>query len=171
MMKLRNLLPGLLACAALVLTACGEDDNPPPKTWPDPIGSYSFDGEEYPIYYLAFSQDNSSEGGYCSFLFSPIDQSEGPVKLTTYFLFSIQNFFVGKGELNVNELYHNDSYVFAYEDPVHFYSQYRKLQGGTVGVDLSGDGTIRLRLKDLRLNDGKPFSCEFEGMPTATVEP
>lgn len=134
---------------------------------PDPefplIGTYLFDGVEYPIYNAVCAVDEST----CSFRFSP--QKQAP--LTTSLTFQLATEYIGK-ECNVDDLYHNFDYRLIYEDPAHYYSAYRKLQGGTVRVDAQpnrGENHFGIRI-DVRLADGTPLKLEFDGELSAVSE-
>lgn len=157
----------LVALAALAaLTACN-DDNDSPEVSAEPVdpveeteklGTYYFDGDEYPIYYACYAED----GNYTAFLFSPLKKSP----LTTSISFSLSNTFLGE-EWKVGALgiYHNDDYFLIYEDPVHYYSQYREPQSGTLLVvhdTAKGDNCFTVRI-DVLLSDGTPLKLDFEG--------
>ncbi len=157
---------GSLLCLTLILAAaaCSDDgDSQQPAAGPQPgeetlLGTYEFDGAEYPIRYACFTDD----GNYTAFVFSPL--KERP--LTTNLTFSLENSFLGKEcEVGALGLYHNDDYFLIYEDPVHYYSHYRELKGGTVFVERNkeqGENFFTVRL-DVQLNDLTPLKLDFTG--------
>lgn len=160
-MKLKFLYRILLAamCCCTLGVACNDDDPmPEPMETPEPIGTYEFDGDTYDILTGYFVEDDFDY----VFTFSPLAPS---APLTTYAVFSIHKFWEGE-EVDVETVYHNDDYVFIYEDPVHYYSQYWKLQSGTYFVKRNRGNNFSIRL-DFRLADGTPFKIDFTGELTA----
>lgn len=120
------------------------------------LGTYTFGAEEYPIYNAGCTIDDT----YCTFRFSPV--KEGP--MTTSILFQLAKVYVGETQ-PVDRLYHNDDYRLIYEDPVHYYSYYRALKGGTILVEphpTEGANYFVIRL-DVLLADGTPLKLEYEG--------
>lgn len=159
----------LCCLAALAAGGCDDNDEVPaepqqpeiPVELPEPIGSYLFDGEEIDLLYGMAEESDT----YYRFVFSPLD---GSTALTTWFSFALAKTFAGT-EVDVSRIYHNDDYIFIYEDPVRFYSYYRQLQGGTAYVAKEGVNYV-VRL-DIRLADGTPFALDFTGeLPVAAEE-
>lgn len=155
MERIKNLIrvSAFALCALLGAAAC-DDDNDDVRGG-EAIGTYSFDGKEYPIH-QGYCERN---GGYVTFVFSPLTKTDG--QLTSYFYFALADVFT-EGTQQLDRLYHNDDYVFVYEDPVHYYSRYRRPKGGTVFVSNPEGDRYRVTL-DITLPDGKPFYCDFEG--------
>lgn len=163
------------ACTLLALAAapaCSDSDTPPdPVQEPptevegeegeEPICSYLFDGEEYPVYSAGYSANDA----YLSFVFSPLKQRP----YTTSLAFALATPFLGK-ECDVTNIWHNDDYMLVYEDPVHYYSYYWELQSGTIFVERSGEEFV-IRL-DVKLADGTPLTLNYSGplSPTSNLE-
>ena len=135
------------------------------------LGTYWFNGEFYNILTAGFTETykGSDSEGYYTFLFSPLSSDK---KISTYMLISIRKYWGDGGTYEVGglDLDHNDDYIIIYEDPVHYYSQYRKPQSGvfriTVPEDRSGDFVI---YADVSLADGTPLKIDYTGklMPLA----
>ena len=60
--------------------------------------------------------------------------------------------------VDASSLYHNDQYVFIYEDPIYYYSQYKKVTG-TFYVQRNSETNVTVKL-NLRLHDGVRFKAE-----------
>ena len=60
--------------------------------------------------------------------------------------------------VDASTLYHNDQYVFIYEDPIYYYSQYKKVTG-TFYVQRNSETNVTVKL-NLRLHDGVRFKAE-----------
>lgn len=153
------MLLGLSLAAGLAASCSGEGHQPecpdvPSSEEAEAIGTYRFGDRTYDIMSGSYVEDDYQY----IFSFSPLETG---LPRTTYFIFGIKKYFCGK-EVSVGRMYHNEDYIFIYEDPVWFYSQYRKLQEGTVTVRDNGDGGFTVK-GDFLLNDGRPFSIDFEG--------
>ncbi|MBR5834428.1 MAG: hypothetical protein IKY48_07630, partial [Bacteroidales bacterium] len=91
------------------------------------------------------------------FKLSPIAD---PEPQTTYAVVGINAALEGV-EIDVARAWHNDDYYFIYEDPVMYYSQYRKLTSGTIFIKRHGDLPEDYQvLADIVLPDGKKFHFE-----------
>lgn len=152
----------IVAVALLVTSACSKEQLPPaedivPET-PEserPKGTYLYDGREYPVYSISCVAD--SEQIY--FKISPI---EDPQSQTTYAVIGINAVLEGM-EIDVARAWHNDDYYFIYEDPVMYYSQYRKLTSGTIFIKRHGDLPEDYQvLADIVLPDDKKFHFEHK---------
>lgn len=146
----------LLLGGVLCLPGCASDDDEGvgPKPEPTVLGTYEFDGEEYRILSVMASSDDF----YRSFSFSPL---ESTAPRTTYAVFALRLYWLGC-EVNVQDVDHNDDYIFIYEDPLRFYSQYRQLQSGTFLVRENRTDNYTVKL-DVVLPDGTPFKMDFTG--------
>ena len=124
----------LFALSGLLLAFVGcSDDNDSVTPGPDveempSIGTYSFRGEANKI-----------------------------VTGDTYFVFSLHLYWEGQ-VVDASSLYHNDQYVFIYEDPIYYYSQYKKVTG-TFYVQRNSETNVTVKL-NLRLHDGVRFKTE-----------
>ena len=146
---------GVLLGGLLVLPGCtSDDDGGEPNPVPTVLGTYEFDGEEYRI--LSVMADN--DGSYQSFSFSPL---EATAPRTTYVAFAVRLYWLGR-EVDIQEVDHNDDYLFVYEDPLRFYSQYRRLQSGSFLVQENRTGNYTVKM-GLVLPDGTPFKMDFTG--------
>lgn len=159
----------ILALSALCflggVVGCTQKPNEP---LPDPaanvLGTYLFDKTEYKILLAKYGENDQQY----TFVFSPLDGSSA---VGTYVSIGVKKHFDGT-EFNVTDVFHNDEYSFVYEDPIYFYSEYRKLLAGTIYVKHNGSGdnfTIRV---NVTLGDGKLFSIDYKGdiAPTASVD-
>ena len=115
------------------------------------IGTYSFRGEANKIVTGVASVD----GDYLTCVLSPdklfVCYSD------TFFAFSLLLFWEGQ-VVDASTLYHNDQYVFIYEDPIYYYSQYKKVTG-TFYVQRNSETNVTVKL-NLRLHDGVRFKAE-----------
>lgn len=158
---MRRIIRILLGASLLAgAVSCSDDkdspvqEGPGPVEQPEPIGSYSFDGEDYDLFYAAFAED---EYDYY-FVFSPLD---GTSTLTTYVAIGLKKSLAEK-EMDVTYIYHNDDYTFIFEDPVRLYSQYRQLHAGTIYVERNAQNNFTVKA-DVELYDGTPFRIDFKG--------
>ncbi len=164
----------LLFVIALLPGACSDDDgnDVPEGPAPEVLGTFTFDGTSIPIVTALFSETvtGSNSEGYYTFAFSP--QGAGS-EITTRLVVSIRKYW-GDGEpheVGGLDLDHNDDYIIIYEDPVHYYSQYREPESGsftiTVPDDRSGQFSVKL---DVKLADGTPLSIDYNGTLTVGTE-
>ena len=148
-----------LAAAALLAFSCtknspdgGEGD------LPEVLGTYEFDGDGYDILTASFERSET----LLTFIFSPLYGGS----LSTYLAFAVDPYWADGVVHKVNDpagenLDHNDDYILVYEDPVHYYSQYREPEGGWFRVTESGDA-FKVEL-DIRLADGTPLKISYDG--------
>lgn len=148
-----------LAAAALLAFSCtknspdgGEGD------LPEVLGTYEFDGDGYDILTASFERSET----LLTFIFSPLYGGS----LSTYLAFAVDPYWADGEVHKVNDpagenLDHNDDYILVYEDPVHYYSQYREPEGGWFRVTESGDA-FKVEL-DIRLADGTPLKISYDG--------
>ncbi|WP_147637681.1 hypothetical protein [Alistipes sp.] len=155
---LRYMLCALAGAAALGLTACNDSDDTPPREDPvvvpppEAIGTYSFDGTKGDIVDGVYTEDDYD----LQFIFSPQMMTS---TIETYFIIGVHRYWVGQ-TVDAEQVYHNDDYLFVYEDPWYLYTQYKKVTG-SIYIDRKGDRfTVEL---DLHLHDGKPFTASFTG--------
>ena len=144
------LLGGLLCLPACSKSEEGNDTN---ESLPV-LGVYEFDGTQYNI----VRAESSSDDYYLTFVFSPLAPT---AELTTYVAFGVRHHWVGS-EVNIEDVDHNDDYVFMYEDPIWCYSNYRRPLGGTFTVEENGNNVYTVKI-DFTLPDGKPFHIDFTG--------
>ena len=135
----------LFALSGLLLAFVGcSDDNDSITPGPDveempSIGTYSFRGEANKIVTGVASVD----GDYLTCVLSPEKMDEG--KTDTYFAFSLH--LIWEGQVgDASTLYHNDLYVFIYEDPIYY-------------VQRNSETNVTVKL-NLRLHDGVRFKAE-----------
>lgn len=174
----RNFLNILLAAAAafplFAAASCdkdGENTENPDKNGGEtvtgnPIGAYEFDGRTFDIFTATCNEENN----FLTFIFSPESPENGP--LDTYAVIGVDQYWADGEEHDITAefLDHNDDYIFVYEDPDRYYSQYRELLGGTFCVTRIGGGYFMVQA-DFTLADGTPFKINFFGeMLTASEE-
>ncbi len=147
----------------MLSVSCTQDEvqeSQPVQPQPVPLCTYTFDGEEFDVYTVRFSENDNT----IMFSFSPLQPEE---EQTTYAVVGISRHFLGK-EIDVRERYHNDEYYFTYEDPVCYYSQYWQLDGGTIKIADIGNGQYFVHV-DVILPDGKSFTLEYDETPDVRV--
>lgn len=152
----------VLFAAAVASVACSKE----PVTTGEAVdaeilGTYEFDGDTYNILTATFEETES----LLNFVFSPLEYDEGTA-LTTYLAFSVDSYWADGEAHNVNDpagegLDHQDDYFLVYNDPVHYYSQYREPESGWFRVTRSGDG-YKVEM-DLKLADGTPLKISYDG--------
>lgn len=117
------------------------------------IGTYEYDGKSNPVKSVSCVADDVQ----IYFKLSPIAD---PEPQTTYAVVGINAALEGV-EIDVARAWHNDDYYFIYEDPVMYYSQYRKLTSGTIFIMRHGDLPEDYEIfVDIVLPDGKKFHFE-----------
>lgn len=153
-----------LLCLAGGAAACSEDNNEPTPVNPAKVlGTYTFNDTNYEVLLARYAE---TETNY-TFVFSPLDRT---TSVSTYASIGVKKYFDGT-ELNVLDVFHNDDYSFIYEDPIYFYSEYRKPQGGTILVKRNGTGNNFTVKVDIVLADGKIFKIDFKGDLTPPAPP
>lgn len=148
-----------LAAMLLSLASCEKENGDKGKIEVSQIGTYHFNGEEYPVHSIAFVADDS----IIAIMISPLKDNETK---STYAVIGINSSLEGN-EIDIERAWHNDDYYFVYEDPVRFYSQYRKLNSGTLYLKRTGDN-IEISA-DLILPDGTDFQFEYSGTVSAIL--
>lgn len=143
------LLAAVFSCSKTEQTGPDMQDEPA-----EVLGTYSFDGHDYDI----LSVRHTDDGSYLMFTFSPLPASE---EMSTYAAFGIRLYWLDK-EVDIQDVNHNDDYVFVYEDPVRYYSQYRRPAGGRFYVKKNRTGNYTVNV-ELTLADGTPFMMDFTG--------
>jgi hypothetical protein len=161
----------LISVLAILITSCQkpEDQNqhqpdpePQEKPVPKPIGTYKYDGKEYPVYTALYSHDSSN----ILIIVSPLQSAE---TLTTYAMIGINASHEGK-VIDIETSWHNDDYYFRYEDPIKYYSEFRKLTSGTILIKRHGNNADTFDVKaDVTLPDGVEFSFEYSGPITSAT--
>ena len=142
--------------ALIVLLACEKPEDSqtqdPPQQEEQKIGTYKYDGKEYPVYSMSVSADESQ-------IFVRISPFKEGEKQTTYAVLGVNTSLQGT-VIDVENAWHNDDYYFVYEDRVMFYSQYRQLQSGTMMIRKVGE-SVEVKA-DLILPDGKNFTFDYK---------
>ena len=156
-MKRKVKIYNLLLITALVLTLVGcrqETGEDNPSKADTPYGYYTIGAEE-----VAVASCTIAEGVQFLLKISPL---EDVLSATTYAVVGVHTSLLGE-RLDVERHYHNDDYLFVYEDPVSYYSHLRPLQSGTIYLSRSASGTIGVEV-DVVLYDGTPFRYAAEGV-------
>ena len=117
------------------------------------LGYFNYDGKDIPVYSISATADEYQ----IFFKISPIEDVD---RQTTYAIVGINAALEGV-EIDVAHAWHNDDYYFIYEDPLMYYSQYRKLSSGTIFIMLHGNHPENYEIfVDVVLPDGKKFHFE-----------
>lgn len=145
----------VFAALMLALAGCeqGAGEGEPSKA-DAPYGYYYLGDEE-----VAVRSCTTAEGVQFLLKISPL---EDVLSATTYAVVGVHTSLLGE-RLDVERHYHNDDYLFVYEDPVSYYSHIRPLQSGTIYLNRSASGTIGVEV-DVVLYDGTPFRYAAEGL-------
>ena len=163
MKDLMKLNINILLAAAIAFIAAVGCEKPETPVVDDPqvevpeqkeaLGSFSYDGKDIPVYSISASADEYQ----IFFKISPIEDVD---RQTTYAIVGINAALEGT-EIDVANAWHNDDYYFIYEDPLMYYSQYRKLTSGTIFIMRHGDQPEDYEIfVDIVLPDGKKFHFE-----------
>lgn len=130
--------------------------NQDPPQIHEPVGTYIYDGEEYPVFSISYAADESS----VMIKISPQEEAE---KTTTYAIIGINSAYMGR-KIDVEYAWNNDDYYFVYETPLKYYSHYRKLISGSIFMERSAaeDDVFHIEA-DLILPDETDFFFEYEG--------
>lgn len=143
----------------LSLACCQKQENEnnlPEENGPEPIGTYIYNSKEYPVFTAVGSADENT----ITVVISPLQPDED---ISTYALIGINSTLEGQ-VIDVENAWNNDDYYFRYEDPVKYYSEYRKLQSGTIYIKRTGNSQEVYDIKaDIKLPDGTDFKFEFNG--------
>lgn len=154
----------LLTCVStvlLTLSSCNSDDDdekpvapPPTEEITEGIGNYRFRGVDYPITTGLFNVDE--EGGITC-VFSPENlESEN---VTTYFSIYMPQYWLGEERNTVTDgLWKNLDYIFIYEDPTYYYSQYQAVTG-KIYIKQNSATNLTVSL-NLRLHDNVHFKAD-----------
>lgn len=119
-----------------------------------PYGYYTIGEQE-----VAVKSCVTTEGSQLLLKISPLDNI---MEATTYAVVGVHTSLLGE-RLDVERRFHNDDYLFVYEDPVSYYSHLRPLQSGTILMKRSTSGNISVEV-DVKLYDGTPFRYAVEGL-------
>jgi len=149
----------LWAAAALIVAMVGCNGNhteEPPTPEPAPsYGHYLFDNNSIGVRSYVIAED--------SHLWLKLSPLEEVVSATTYAIVGAHTEWLGR-DIDVASRYHNDDYIFIYEDPVCYYAPTRPLQSGTIKLEKTPEGNLNV-LVDVVLYDGTPFFYEFTSLP------
>ena len=146
-----------LAVAALLAVGC--------ESVGDEVGG---DGDNtqalYGYYYLGEEQIPvrsfvTAEAGQFLLKISPLDDI---LTATTYAVVGVNTELLGQ-RVDVKHKFHNDDYIFVYEDSVSYYSPYRPLQSGEILLKRSASGTVDVEV-DVVLYDGTTFRYKESGL-------
>lgn len=119
------------------------------------LGSYEYGGEEYPIFSTLYAENDYQ----IALVVSPLSNDR---PITTYAAIIIKSELEGL-VIDVNRAWHNDDYIFTYEDPVKYYSKYHALKSGTIMIKkLATPGHYNIEV-DVVLPDHTPFKLSYSG--------
>ena len=152
---MKKLINIILASLILGLSSCQKTDEGQTST--EPVGTYTFKGKECPVHSAIYASNDVSIMIRISPLPKAIEDQ------TTYIVMGINTALEGE-TINVGTAWNNDDYYFQYEDPVYYYSVYRKLQSGTIRIERIGADKDTFDISvDVVLPDGTDFSFEYQG--------
>lgn len=152
----------VFAVLSIMSVSCEKTDpqnqNPPQEeiVIPEPIAHYTYNGTEYPVHAAGCIVDDN----VIAVKISPLERGS---ELTTYALIGINSQLEGVS-IDVDRAWHNDDYYFIYEDPVMYYSQFRKLKSGTILMKkiATKENCFYINI-DVVLPDGADFKFEYNG--------
>ncbi|MBO5805406.1 MAG: hypothetical protein J6R10_00925 [Tidjanibacter sp.] len=151
----------LLLCAmGGIGVGCDRPDVPvEPSDKPQALYGYiSLGDEQIPVESFTTTSDEE----YLMLKLSPL---EDVLTATTYAVVAVRTSLLGS-TIDVQTKYHNDDYIFVYEDPLYYYGPYRPLRSGTILLDKNGAGIVRVRV-DVELYDGVKFRYENAALTSA----
>ena len=148
-----RLLISTLLLAAVVGCESGVEgaDNSQAK-W----GYYYFGDEKVPV-------ESYTTADGVQFMLKITPSTDDIMSVKTYAIIGVHTALLGE-RLDVERRFHNDDYIFVYEDPVCYYSNYRPLQSGTIMMSRSADGKMVDVEADVILYDGTPFRYSAKGL-------
>ena len=160
-MKFKNILFILLA---VVLSAAACQKSVPESNENDsqtaitqaPYGYFYLGEEEIPV--VTFTSV------YEELFLLKISPLENIMDASTYAVIGVKPDFDGV-EIDVETKFHNDDYLFVYEDPTRYYAPYRVLQSGTIFLERKSAEEISVNV-DVVLYDGTPFKYENDSLKT-----
>lgn len=145
----------LMLAVSLLLISCEKNDSPSPDSdseKQEALFQFSFNSESRDICEMAYrlSEDN------VMFIFRGDEKTESLVQL------GLKSAFLAK-ENKVEDIYHNDDYLFYFEDKEYLFTQYHALKSGTIYVSkLEGEDNWDIKL-DLILPEGSSFLLSYQG--------
>lgn len=119
------------------------------------VYGYYYLGEEK----IAVMSATTAEGQQFLLKISPLDDI---LSATTYAVVGVHPDLLGQ-KIDVEHKFHNDDYIFVYEDPASYYSHYRPLQSGEILLKRSTSGVVDVEV-DVVLYDGTPFRYKESGI-------
>ena len=155
MKSLRHIFVALLATAFCIGCTQEECANHTPKH-----GFYYLDEQPIPVESAVIA-----EGTHLLVKLSPIADN---LHATTYAVVGIHTDLVGT-EIDVEYRFHNDDYIFIYEDPSYYHGAIRPLQRGTIRLNRTTTGLIDLYI-DVVLYDGRTFRYENHALEATAAD-
>ena len=142
----------IVALVALVALSCQSDDAPQNGIQMQDYGLFYYDDEPFPVCSVSWAEEG--------LLGVTILCDNSPkAASSTYAFVAIKSELEGQ-TLDVERLYHNDDYIFVFESPLMFYSQYRALQSGQIYLNRVGADGVEVDI-DVVLCDGSRFVYRF----------
>lgn len=152
----------LLLCGAVCfgVVGCSQPDEPiePSKKPQAPYGYIHLGEEQIPVESFITTDDE----GYFMLKLSPLEEV---LTATTYAVVGLRTDLLGN-EIDVQTKFHNDDYIFVYEDPLYYYAPFRPMRSGTILLDRNSAGIVRVRV-DVELFDGVRFVYENAALTSA----
>lgn len=143
----------LLATCIFALVGCEQSESSDEGR--TPLYGYYYLGEES----VEVKSIMTADGDQFLLKISPLEDA---LSATTYAIIGVNTNLLGK-TLDVEYRFHNDDYIFVYEDPVRYFSHLRPLQSGEITINRSDAGIVDIAV-DVRLYDGTPFRYSAEGL-------
>ncbi len=149
----------IIIAAIMTFSSCEKPQQPEENKPEESLDTYVFGGKEYPVNSISYATDGSTT----AIVISPFKDGEDK---TVYAVIGINSALNGT-TVNIGTSWHNDDYYFIYEDPVRYYSQYRKLNSGTLYIKRTGEHFDISA--DLILPDGTDFQFDYNGTITSAT--
>lgn len=156
--KLKRYQYSLIALLAVLFTATGCVENGGDGTSPSGnsgYGSWQFGDESVPV-----NMVRTYDAAQFLVLLSPLTDE---TNVTTSVIIGLKHELLGM-DVDVEYKFHNDDYVFVYEDPQYYYSQHTPLESGTIYIQQIGDSRVSVDV-DVVLQGGKPFRYSNQNLP------
>lgn len=155
---MRRVVYIVIAALALAVSCGREEDTVGDATLP--YGSYWFAGQQVPVASVLLS-----EGPQLLLKVSPLEDC---LSATTYAVIGVHTALLGT-KVDVEYKFHNDDYIFVYEDPERYFSHLRPLKSGHIYLNRTAAGLVEVDV-DVVLYDGTPFRYSHSSLCASFAE-